>query len=70
MRKLKIALAQMNPVAGDVAGNASKILEWAKRATAEKADLIIFPEMTLCGYPIWDLANHPDFIEACTKAVE
>lgn len=70
MKKLKIALAQMNPVAGDIAGNTAKILDWMQRAYAGKADLIIFPEMALCGYPIWDLANHPDFIKACKSAAD
>ncbi len=59
----------MNPVVGDIAGNTAKILEWARQASSEKADLIIFPEMALCGYPIWDLANHPDFALASAEAV-
>lgn len=70
MKKLKIGMAQMNPVAGDIRGNTQKILEWAAKAESEKADLIIFPEMALCGYPIWDLANHPDFFNTCAEAVQ
>ncbi|HRK61178.1 MAG TPA: NAD+ synthase [Candidatus Omnitrophota bacterium] len=70
MKKLKIAIAQMNPVAGDVAGNAAKILEWSRRAETEKSNLVVFPEMALCGYPIWDLANHPDFAAASAEAVK
>ncbi len=60
----------MNPVVGDIAGNTAKILEWARQASSEKSDLIIFPEMALCGYPIWDLANHPDFAAATSEAVQ
>lgn len=70
MKKLKIAIAQMNPIAGDIAGNCAKILEWARQADSQKADIVIFPEMALCGYPIWDLANHPDFISACKAALQ
>ncbi len=69
-RKLKIALAQMNPVAGDLDGNVQKILNWVKCAESQKTDIIIFPEMALCGYPIWDLVNQPDFVEACNLAVK
>ncbi len=60
----------MNPIVGDIAGNTAKILEWARRAESEKSDLIIFPEMSLCGYPVWDLANHPDFTLASDEAVK
>ncbi len=70
MKKLKIALAQINPIAGDIAGNTDKILEWIRKAAEQKSDIVIFPEMTLCGYPIWDLANHPDFVQACNAAVQ
>ncbi len=70
MKKLKIAIAQMNPVAGGITGNLAKILEWAHRAESQKADLLVFPEMALCGYPIWDLVAHPDFYKACGNAVQ
>ncbi len=59
---LKIALAQMNPTVGDYAANATKILRWIADAEAQGADLIVFPEAALCGYPVWDLANKKQFV--------
>jgi NAD+ synthase (glutamine-hydrolysing) len=56
---LRIALAQINLLVGDVAGNAGRVLESAQRARAELgADLVLFPELTLCGYPPEDLLFH------------
>jgi NAD+ synthase len=66
----KIALAQLNPTVGDVAGN----LEKARNARAEAArlgaDLVMFPEMFLAGYPPEDLVLKPAFQDACRKAAE
>jgi NAD+ synthase (glutamine-hydrolysing) len=64
MKKIKIALAQMNPIVGDLSGNTRKILTWIKKAEAQKADLIVFPELAICGYPIWDLSNKQAFLKA------
>src|SRR5215204_7148723 len=66
--KLAIALAQLNPVVGDVAGNAAKVR--AARATAMDADLILFPELFVAGYPPEDLVLKPAFQAACRTAVE
>src|SRR6187399_3141376 len=66
--KLAIALAQLNPVVGDVAGNAAKVR--AARATAMDADLILFPELFVAGYPPEDLVLKPAFQAACRGAVE
>ncbi len=58
---MKIALAQMNPTVGDLAGNADRILELAGQATLAGADLMVTPELALCGYPPEDLALRADF---------
>jgi NAD+ synthase (glutamine-hydrolysing) len=56
---LRIALAQINLLVGDVAGNAARVLESARRARTDLgADLVLFPELTLCGYPPEDLLFH------------
>jgi len=59
---LRIALAQMNPTVGDYEANTQKIISWINRAEKEKAEIIVFPEMALPGYPVWDLANKKSFI--------
>jgi NAD+ synthase len=66
--QLAIALAQLNPVVGDVAGNAAKVR--AARARAMDADLILFPELFIAGYPPEDLVLKPAFQAACREAVE
>lgn len=48
---LRIALAQIDTIVGDVAGNARMVREWAERARGEGASLVVFPELTLSGYP-------------------
>jgi NAD+ synthase (glutamine-hydrolysing) len=63
MEKIKIALAQMNSVTGELEGNCEKIKEKIKRAREQKADLVIFPEMALTGYCISDLIEDNHFIE-------
>ena len=62
---LKIAIAQMNVVVGDIAGNAARILEFAQRAHALGADVMLTPELALCGYPPEDLLLRRDFYTAC-----
>ena len=58
----KIALAQLNLLVGDVHGNATRVITTARRARAELgADLILFPELTLSGYPPEDLLFHRGF---------
>jgi NAD+ synthetase len=59
---MKIALAQINTTVGDLAGNESKILDAARRAEAESADLVLFPELTITGYPPRDLLLKPEFL--------
>ncbi|MBW7903895.1 MAG: NAD+ synthase [Rhodocyclaceae bacterium] len=64
---LKIAIAQFNAVVGDLAGNAAKIAALAERARAAGADLLLTPELALCGYPPEDLLLRPDFYRACER---
>jgi NAD+ synthase (glutamine-hydrolysing) len=61
-RSLRVALAQINPTVGDLAGNSEKIREWLERAKAAGADLVAFPELALTGYPPEDLLLKPSFI--------
>ncbi len=67
---LKIALAQLNPVLGDIAGNAKRLKETRARAAAEGADLVLYPELYICGYPPEDLVRKPAFAAASRAAVE
>jgi NAD+ synthase (glutamine-hydrolysing) len=61
---LRIALAQVNATVGDLAGNAEIVVEWARRAAARRARVVVFPEMALTGYPVEDLALRASFVEA------
>ena len=68
--KLRVALAQINPTVGDLAGNAGLIAESVKSAQAQGANLIVFPEMIVTGYPVEDLALRPSFQAASIRAIE
>jgi len=68
--KLRVALAQINPTVGDLAGNAGLIGDSVKSAQATGANLIVFPEMIVTGYPIEDLALRPSFQAASIRAVQ
>ena len=67
MASLKIAIAQINCVVGDLSANADRILAAAQRAKASGADVLVTPELALCGYPPEDLLLRPDFFRACTR---
>ena len=67
---MRIALAQIDPTVGDIDGNAAKIADWIARAAAAGAELTIFPELCLPGYPAEDLYLKRHFIEANRRAVE
>jgi NAD+ synthase (glutamine-hydrolysing) len=67
---VRIALAQIDPTVGDLDANAAKIAEWIGRAREQGADLVIFPELSLPGYPAEDLYLKPHFIAANARAVE
>ena len=60
---MKIALAQINPTVGDFEGNTKKILEFTERAKKENADIVIFSELAICGYPPKDLLLKKQFVE-------
>ncbi|MBC8036177.1 MAG: NAD+ synthase, partial [Rhizobiales bacterium] len=66
--RLIIALAQLNPTVGAIQANLAKARE--VRGTAAQADLILFPELFICGYPPEDLVLRPSLIAACKSAIE
>ena len=66
---MKIAIAQLNPTIGDLAGNAQRILQAAQRAAREGVRLLLTPELSLCGYPPRDLLLDPSFVEAMTQTL-
>jgi len=70
MSGLTIALAQVNPCVGDIAGNASIVLERAREAADAGARIVVFPEMVITGYPIEDLALRGSFQRAAEHAVQ
>jgi NAD+ synthase (glutamine-hydrolysing) len=59
---VKIALGQINPTVGDFSGNAAKMIDYARRAQAAGAGLILFPELSVCGYPPRDLVERSSFV--------
>jgi len=69
-KTLKIAVAQFNPVVGDLGGNAERIIEALEQARDERVDLLLTPELALSGYPPEDLLLRPDFHRACTREIE
>lgn len=66
---IRLALAQINPTVGDLAGNAALVLRDARRADDGGADLVVFPEMVLTGYPPEDLLLQPSFRAATEKTL-
>jgi len=68
--QLRLAMAQINVVVGDVEGNAQKIVEWIDRARDADADIVTFPELALTGYPPEDLLLKPQFIDANLNALD
>jgi NAD+ synthase (glutamine-hydrolysing) len=66
---IKVALAQINPTVGDLAGNARRIVDAARRAHAAGAQLVVTPELALCGYPPEDLLLRPAFMRGCAEAL-
>ena len=66
---LKICVAQLNFVVGDLTGNAQKIIDLARRAHSDGARLLLTPELSICGYAAEDLFLRPAFIDACDDAV-
>ncbi|HTC49616.1 MAG TPA: NAD+ synthase [Candidatus Aquilonibacter sp.] len=67
---MKIALGQINPTVGDFSGNAAKIIDYARRAQSAGAALILFPELSVCGYPPRDLVERPSFVARNRETAE
>jgi NAD+ synthase (glutamine-hydrolysing) len=67
---VKIALGQINPTVGDFAGNAAKIVEFSRRAKDGGAALVLFPELSICGYPPRDLVERFSFVEHNRRSAE
>lgn len=66
---MKIALAQLNPTVGDIKNNCEKIIKYIKEAKKANMDLIVFPELSIIGYPPKDLLYNPDFLESSYSAL-
>jgi len=62
MMKQKIAIAQVNPVVGDLVGNANKVIDYILEAKIKGVDIVVFPEQVVTGYPAQDLLFHEDFV--------
>ena len=69
MRRVRVALAQVNPTVGAIEANARLVVDWMERARRAGADIVAFPELTLTGYPPEDLLFKPAFIEANRRAL-
>jgi len=67
---MRIALAQINPVVGDLKGNRDLILGRLEEAKAAHADLVLFPELAVTGYPPEDLLLRPGFVRAAERSLE
>ncbi|MCK5591354.1 MAG: NAD+ synthase, partial [Candidatus Pacebacteria bacterium] len=67
---MKISLCQINTIIGDIEGNKDKILKGYKQGVKDKVDLVIFPELAVCGYPPQDLIEKKEFRSAVNKATE
>jgi NAD+ synthase (glutamine-hydrolysing) len=67
---MRVALAQIDPTVGDIDGNSAKVAEWIGRAREQGADLVVFPELCIPGYPAEDLYLKRHFLEANRRAVE
>ena len=65
---MKITLAQINPVIGDIEGNKEKIINAANQSKG--SSLVVFPELSLCGFPPYNLLGFTDFIERCENAID
>jgi NAD+ synthase (glutamine-hydrolysing) len=67
---VKIALGQINPTVGDFTGNAAKMIDYSRRAHAAGAGLILFPELSVCGYPPRDLVERTSFVTRNRETAE
>src|ERR671932_2884618 len=69
MSQLRLALAQVDPTLGDLAGNAALVRRWSAQAHEAGAHVVAFPEMVLTGYPVEDLALRSSFVDASRAAL-
>jgi NAD+ synthase (glutamine-hydrolysing) len=67
---MKIALGQINSTVGDIKGNTDKIIAYIAKAKAKKVDLVVFPELCICGYPPKDLLLKKDFLKEIQKNLQ
>jgi len=67
---VRIALAQVNTTVGDLDGNVELLTAWASRATEALADVVVFPELAITGYPPEDLVLRPAFVRDNLEALE
>ena len=67
---MKIALGQINPTIGDFSGNSKKIIEFARKAQTAGANMIVFSELAICGYPPRDLLEKPAFVARMQQVVQ
>ncbi|MDZ7343035.1 MAG: NAD+ synthase, partial [candidate division KSB1 bacterium] len=67
---LRLALAQINLTVGDIIGNTNRIIDYLDQGRAERANLILIPELAITGYPPEDLVLRRDFVEANRRALE
>jgi NAD+ synthase (glutamine-hydrolysing) len=70
MPQLRVAIAQSNPVVGDISGNLERLMGFAERAWDAGAEVMLTGELALSGYPIEDLALRDDFLHRCREAVD
>lgn len=67
---MKLAIAQLNPTIGDLTGNAQQILDAARLAANQGVNLLLTPELSLCGYPPRDLLLNPSFVESMANTLQ
>src|SRR6185295_19247395 len=70
MRTVRIAMVQMNATVGDLDGNVRRITAWIRQAKKAKADLVVFPELAITGYPPEDLLLKPRFVADNRRALK
>src|SRR5580700_9002413 len=69
-RSMRVALAQINPTIGDFPANTARIVRAAREAAARGADVVVFPELALTGYPPRDLVEKPSFLDRSESEIE
>src|SRR6478752_6318977 len=67
---MRIALAQLNPTVGDLAGNVDRMTRASRDAAARGAEVVVFPELSVTGYPPRDLVEKPAFLESCERQLD